>query len=133
MDLACTSDEGEVTALITCEDQYQIAKCTPRTKLNKLVFHFSTSHVYTSCSASCPGGSANITIKGTLAYVDDNLISRGSSVASERRTASRYYLRNWTNERKGAIAGGIMTNNRSDLDLGFLLRTTSLGEQSAKV
>ncbi|KAK6028305.1 Pao retrotransposon peptidase [Ostertagia ostertagi] len=88
MDLACTSDEGEVTALITCEDQYQIAKCTPRTKLNKLVFHFSTSHVYTSCSASCPGGSANITIKGTLAYVDDNLISRGSSVASERRTAS---------------------------------------------
>ncbi|KAK6023906.1 hypothetical protein OSTOST_10295 [Ostertagia ostertagi] len=87
LDLACTSDEGETTAFINCQDQTQMAKCTPTTHVNALVFHFSTNHVLVSCSASCPGGSANITIRGTLAYVKDDFLNNGLSVGSERRTS----------------------------------------------
>ncbi|KAK6022419.1 hypothetical protein OSTOST_11888 [Ostertagia ostertagi] len=72
-DLVCTTSDGETTALISCPDETQIAKCSTRGQhLNRLILHFNTGNILTSCIASCPRGSTNITIKGTLSHVNDD-------------------------------------------------------------
>ncbi|VDP00908.1 unnamed protein product [Heligmosomoides polygyrus] len=74
VDLVCTSSEGEATALIQCPNQTQVAKCNTRGYMNKVILHFDINKVLVSCIISCPGGSTNVPIKGSLFYADDELI-----------------------------------------------------------
>ncbi|KAK6057517.1 hypothetical protein COOONC_04965 [Cooperia oncophora] len=70
---------------IECPFQTQIARCTPTGYINTLKFHFDTSTVSTECKASCPGGITPFTMKGSLHYVDDNLIKSDLHSEGESR------------------------------------------------
>ncbi|KIH59887.1 hypothetical protein ANCDUO_09870 [Ancylostoma duodenale] len=72
--LYCRSSEGQTIANIECPTENQVALCTANGHLNKLVFHFATSIISTECIASCPGGTVRFTVKGTLQFVNDNLL-----------------------------------------------------------
>lgn len=68
MDLICTSGEVESVAAIYCSNQPQVAKCNTRGRLNKVILHLDINNVLISCIISCPVGSTNATIKGSLLY-----------------------------------------------------------------
>ncbi|XGW33973.1 hypothetical protein V3C99_018036, partial [Haemonchus contortus] len=86
----CRSSESEVTANIDCPSQTQVAVCTPSGHINNLRFHLDTSTVSMTCTASCPGGTIPFTVKGSLLYVDDNLIKSDLQSEANIRDAPRY-------------------------------------------
>ncbi|EPB69480.1 hypothetical protein ANCCEY_11418 [Ancylostoma ceylanicum] len=72
--LYCRSSEGQTIANIEYPTENQVALRTANGHLNKLVFHFATSIISTECIASCPGGTVKFTVKGTLQFVNYNLL-----------------------------------------------------------
>ncbi|RCN52503.1 hypothetical protein ANCCAN_01201 [Ancylostoma caninum] len=72
--LCCRSSEGQTIANIECPTKNQGALCIANGQLNKLVLHFATPIISTECIAFCPGRTVRCTVKGTLQFVNDNLL-----------------------------------------------------------
>ncbi|KIH67993.1 hypothetical protein ANCDUO_01672 [Ancylostoma duodenale] len=80
--LSCKSDNDEVLANVKCNEQTQVVRCTESGFINNILLMFDTSEILADCTAACPGGIVNFTIKGLLTIkglvVNERIISQSS-------------------------------------------------------
>ncbi|EPB78661.1 Pao retrotransposon peptidase [Ancylostoma ceylanicum] len=87
--LSCKSDNGEVLANMKCNEQTHVIRCTESGFINNILLMFDTSEVAADCTAACPGGIVNFTIKGLLAFVNERIISQSYSATDVERNIKR--------------------------------------------
>ncbi|KAK6029499.1 hypothetical protein OSTOST_04392 [Ostertagia ostertagi] len=86
--LSCTSDNDEVLAQVKCDQHSHVIRCTEAGFLNTIFLMFDSPTVTAYCTAACPGGTVNFTIKGSLAFVNERIISPDNGTSNIQRNVA---------------------------------------------